>query len=61
MRFQIKKRVFAVADRYDILDEQNQPVFQVVSHLLSLGHKLDLLDMSGNELARIQQRVFSLV
>jgi uncharacterized protein YxjI len=61
MQFQIKKRVFSIADRYDILDEQGQPTFEVHSHLFTIGHKLDLLDMAGNLLAQIQQRVLSFV
>jgi len=61
MRLQINKRVFSLADKYDILDEQGTPVFQVQSHLFSIGDKLDLLDMTGQEVAKIQQRVLSFV
>ncbi len=61
MRLQINKRVFSIGDKYDILDEQGSPVFQVQSHIFAFGNKLDLLDMSGQIVARIQQRVLSLV
>lgn len=61
MQFQIKQRVFALADRYDILDAAGQPVFQVQSHLFTLGHKLDLLDMTGQVVAEIRQRILSFV
>jgi uncharacterized protein YxjI len=61
MRLQINKHVFSLADKYDITDDQDNPVFRVQGHLFTLGNKLDLLDMAGNEVARIQQRVLSLV
>jgi len=61
MQFQITKRVFSIGDRYDILDAQGEPAFEVHSHLFAIGHKLDLLDMAGNVLARIHQRVLSFV
>ena len=61
MRLQINKRVFSLGDKYDIIDDQGNPVYQVQGHPFSLGKKLDLLDMAGNEVAKIQQRVLSFV
>ena len=61
MRLQINKRVFSLGDKYDITDDQGNPVYQVQGHLFTLGKKLDLLDMAGNEVAKIHQSVFSLV
>lgn len=61
MRLHINKRVFSLGDKYDITDDEGNPVYRVQGHLFTLGKKLELLDMAGVEVAKIQQRVLSLV
>lgn len=61
MRLQINKRLFSLTDKYDVLDDGGNPVYQVQGHFFTFGKKLELLDMAGNEIAKIRQRVFSLV
>src|SRR5215217_8209947 len=59
MRYQVQQRVFSLADRFDVVDEQGQPAFQVKSHLLSIGHSMDLLDSTARQVAHIQERVLT--
>lgn len=60
MRLHINKHLFSLADRYDITDDQGNPVFRVQGRFFTVGNKLELLDMAGNEVAKIHQRLFSL-
>jgi len=60
MRFQIKKRAFSLGDSYMIKDDQGVPAYTVTSTVLSIGHQLDLVDMAGNSVGHVQQRVLSL-
>ena len=61
MLFQVKKRVFSLGDKYDILDRNNVAAYSVQGKFFSIGNKLTMLNNSGAEVARIEQRVLSLV
>ena len=60
MQFQIKQRVFSLADTFDITDAQCSPAYQARGEAFSFGNRLALLDGQGVEVARIQQKVLSL-
>jgi uncharacterized protein YxjI len=60
MRYQIKQRVFSLADSYDITDDAGNAAFHVQGKFFSLGNSLDLQDMQGEPLAHIQQRLLAL-
>ncbi len=61
MILHINKRIFTIGDKYDITDDQRQIVFKVIGQLFTIGHKLELQDANGNELARIHQRILTFV
>ena len=61
MLYQVKKRVFSLGDKYDILDASAAPAYYVQGKIFTIGAKLTLSDASGAELLRIEQRVLSLV
>ena len=61
MLYQVKKRVFSLCDKYDILDGNGVPAFYAQGKVFSIGNKLTMLNGSGAEVARIEQRVLSLV
>ena len=61
MLYQVKKRVFSLGDKYDILDANNLPAYYVQGKIFSIGNKLALSDASGAEIIRIEQRVMSFV
>ena len=43
------------------MDEEGNPIYEVIGKLLSVGHKLTVTDMDGQEAAYIHQKVLSLV
>lgn len=61
MRYQLKKKLLSWRATYDIFDEQAHPAFQVVGQMISWGNKLSFLDPEGKELARIEQRLWSML
>ncbi|MEK6223027.1 MAG: LURP-one-related family protein [Chloroflexota bacterium] len=60
MRYVIKQKVLALAEKFNIRDEEGNKVYQVKGKLISLGDKLSLSDMSGNEIAKIKQELISI-
>jgi uncharacterized protein YxjI len=60
MRFYISERFWSLTEDFVIRDEQGQPVLQVHSPMLHLGgDELRVMDMAGNELARIEQKLLA--
>ena len=59
MKLYIKQRIFSWSDRFSIYDESGVERYRVEGEVFTLGKKLHLLDLSGDELAYIEQRVFS--
>ena len=57
MIYTIRERFWSLGGRFDINDEQGAPVFRVVGKTFSLSHKLSFQDLSGVELARIEQQL----
>ena len=60
MRLVLKQRLFSWFDSYDICDENGVPVFTVQGQF-SWGHRLEISDVDGNYLGRVQEEVFSLL
>ncbi len=59
MRYLMKQKFFSLGGTFYIKNDQEQDVFQVQGAPFSFGHQLTFRDLSGNELAFIQQKVFS--
>ncbi|HSU66040.1 MAG TPA: LURP-one-related family protein, partial [Tepidisphaeraceae bacterium] len=59
MRYVMKQKLWAWGDDFTIKDESGADRFFVDGKALSFGDKLSLQDMGHNELAYIQQKVFS--
>ena len=59
MNLYIKQKVFSFKDRFTVKDEYGQDKYMVEGELFSLGKKLHIYDMAGNELAFIQQKLMS--
>jgi uncharacterized protein YxjI len=57
-KYVMRQKIWTLADRFVIKDDTNTPVFYVKGKLFSVGHKLSFLDVDGNELAFISQRLF---
>ncbi len=60
MKLLFKQRFFSWFDSYDIYDEQEQTVYTVEGKL-SWGHCLHILDRSGEHIATVQERIFTLL
>ena len=61
MKFAIKQKVFSLKETFTIMDEAGDPIYEVCGKLISVGHKLTVRDLEGQEVAYIHQKVLSLV
>ena len=59
MKYLLKQKLFAFGDDFHIQDEKGQNVFCVEGRAFSLGDKLSLKDLAGNELVFIRQKLLS--
>jgi len=57
LRYQVKQRVFSLGDSYIIKDEYGEDKFRVKGEVFSFGHKLTIEDMSGIQVAYIEQKL----
>ena len=61
MKLLVKQRAFSWTDSYDVYDENENAKYFVKAEFLSLGHRLHVYDMAGNELGLIKEKVMSLL
>ena len=59
MKLYIRQKVFSWTDTFTVKDETGQDRYQIEGEFFSFGKKLHVYDMSGAEIALIQQKVFS--
>jgi uncharacterized protein YxjI len=59
MRYILKQKFWSFGDDFVIRDEQENDCYRVIGEIFTIGDKLSLQDMAGNELAAIVQRLFS--
>lgn len=57
MNLYIKQKVFSWSDRYNVFDENGNPVFEVEGEVFSWGAKIHLYDLNNNELFYIKQKL----
>ena len=58
MSLRIRQRILALTDTYDVCDHTGAPRYFISTEFLTIGHKIHICDMQGNDLARIDERVF---
>lgn len=61
MRLYMKEKVFSWNERFTVKDENGWDKYFVEGEFFSLGKKLHLLNGHGDEVAFIQQRLFTLM
>ena len=61
MKLVLKEKVFALKERFNVTDEQEQPLYSVEGKFFSWGHQFDIEDASGAHMAHIKQKVFALL
>lgn len=59
MRYVMRQKIFALGDDFVIKDETGADRFKVDGKVFTIGNKLSFQDMSGRELAFIQQKLLS--
>ncbi len=59
MKLYMRQKVFSWVDRFTVKDEAGADKYIVEGEFLSWGKKLHVSDINGNEVAFIQQKVFS--
>jgi uncharacterized protein YxjI len=57
MKLYIKQRIFSFGDKYDVLDADENVVFDVESELFTFGSKLHLYNTQGQELYYIKSKL----
>ena len=55
----MKQKVFAITDRFTITNELDEPVGYIDGRPLSFGDKLTFLDVTGQEVAYIEQKLLT--
>ena len=59
MRYIMKKKIFALGDKFAIRDENGDDAFFVNGKIFAIGHKLSFEDPLGNEVLFIRQKLLS--
>lgn len=60
MIYRIKEKFWSWGNDFTINNQNNEAIYKVDGQAFSWGHKLSFQDLSGNELAFINQKLFSL-
>jgi len=61
MRYVIKQKLLTLSADFSIKNEAGNDVFTVKGKVLSIGKKLSMFDMQGNEKCNIQQKLLKLL
>lgn len=61
MKYIIREKFWHVGEDSDILNENQQPVYEVDGKVLSINNLLIVKDLSGAEVARVHRKLISLV
>lgn len=59
MRLYMKQKVFSWGDKFTVVDERMDRVYQVEGEVFTIGKRLHVMDANGGELAFIRQKVWS--
>lgn len=61
MRYQLRRKLFAIGDDFTVKDEAGTDRYIVDGKVFSIGHKVIIRDMQGNEEATIHQHLIALL
>ena len=61
MRYQLRRKLFAFGDDFTVKDETGADRYVVDGKVFSIGHKVIIDDMRGNEEATIHQHLLTLL
>ena len=55
----MKQKVFSIRDRFTVKDESEQDRYYAEGEIFTIGKKLHICDIAGNEAAFVQQKVLT--
>lgn len=61
MKLYIKQKVFSLASRFNITDEEGNERYRVKGELLSFTRRLHIYDLRGEEVAQVHKELFTLM
>ena len=61
MKLYIKQKVFSWGAKFNITDEYDEERYSVAGEVFTLAKKLHIYDLTGEEIAFVQQKLFSLM
>ncbi|MGD9761374.1 MAG: LURP-one-related/scramblase family protein [Candidatus Izemoplasmatales bacterium] len=61
MKFYIKQKVFTFKDKFKIMDEQQNVLYEIKGKFLSIKNKLELINQKGELLLRSERKIFTLM
>ena len=61
MRYQLRQKFFSLTSQYFINDASGQQAYSIMGKFFSFGDKLTMFDAQGNEVAKINQRLLTLM
>lgn len=61
MKFYIKQKVFSLKDQFNVLDENQNQVYQVQGKMFSISNKLELLQPDGTLVYHSKKKIFSIM
>lgn len=56
MKFYIKQKVFSLKDKFTIMDEAQNVIYEVKGKFMSIKNKLELADKDGVTLLRSEEK-----
>lgn len=61
MKLYIKQKVFSIKGKFNIFDEAGDEKYTAEGEIFTLGRKLHVCDLNGNEVIFIRQKIVSLL
>ena len=59
MKFYIKQKVFTFKDKFTIMDEKQNVLYEIKGKFISIKNKLELVNQKGELLLRSERKVFT--
>ena len=59
MKLLIKQKVFSIGSKFNIYDENGEIKYVAVGEIFTFGRKLHIMDVSGNEVIYIEQKLLT--
>jgi|LGOV01.1.fsa_nt_gb uncharacterized protein YxjI len=61
MKYYVKQKVFSLRDKFKVLDESQNELYQVAGKFMSIQNKLELLNMDGSQVLNSKKQILSIL